>query len=149
MKRRTYRRRRIHEVTAEQISALSIGSTIVFAVDVAKEDMVAMLVGKAGGESVTVSWKNPVENEAVANLLCALREQGRTVEVVMEASGTYGDVLRHHLGRLGFEIYRVSGKRAHDLAEVHDGVPSLHDAKSAAIIAKLHIDGASARWVER
>jgi transposase len=43
-------------------------------------------------------------------------------------------------------VFRVSGKRTHDAAEVYDGVPSLHDAKSAAIIAKLHLDGASAAW---
>jgi transposase len=37
-------------------------------------------------------------------------------------------------------------KRSHDAAEVCDGVPSLHDAKSAAIVAKLHFDGASEPW---
>jgi transposase len=42
-------------------------------------------------------------------------------------------------------VYRMSGERVHDAAEVYDGVPSLHDAKSAAI-AKLHIDGASTPW---
>ena len=36
--------------------------------------------------------------------------------------------------------------RAHDAAEVFDGVPSLHDAKSAGIIARLHQDGASEPW---
>jgi hypothetical protein len=40
----------------------------------------------------------------------------------------------------------MSGKRTHDAAEVYDGVPSLHDAKSAAIIAKLHMDGVSTPW---
>jgi transposase len=66
----------------------------------------------------------------------------------MESSGTYGDVLRYHLGKLGFPVYRVSGKRTHDSAVIHDGVPSMHDAKSAAIIAKLHIDKSSSLWVE-
>jgi hypothetical protein len=40
----------------------------------------------------------------------------------------------------------MSGKRTHDAAEVYDGVPSLHSAKSAAIIAKLHLDGVSTPW---
>jgi transposase len=66
----------------------------------------------------------------------------------MESSGSYGDILRHQLERAGVPVFQVSGKRTHDAAEVHDGVPSLHDAKSAAIIARLHLDGASKRWVE-
>ncbi|MCP4663814.1 MAG: IS110 family transposase, partial [bacterium] len=36
--------------------------------------------------------------------------------------------------------------RCHDAAEVYDGVPSTHDAKAAAIIGKLHLDGASEAW---
>ena len=149
MKRRAYRKRRIQDIEVEHVAALLHGPRVVFAVDVAKEDMVGILVGATPAEAVTIAWKNPADNELVARLLGALRERGLTVEVVMEASGTYGDVLRHRLGALDFPIYRVSGKRAHDMAEVHDGVPSLHDAKSAAIIAKLHLDGASSRWMER
>ena len=44
-------------------------------------------------------------------------------------------------------VFRVSGKRTHDASEVYDGVPSLHDAKCAGILAKLHVDGVSARWL--
>jgi transposase len=36
--------------------------------------------------------------------------------------------------------------RRNDAAKVYDSVPSLHDANSAAIIAKLHIDGGSTPW---
>jgi endonuclease III len=46
----------------------------------------------------------------------------------------------------GIKVYRVSPKRCHDAAEVYDGVPSLHDAKAAAIIGWLHLDGASMEW---
>jgi transposase len=66
--------------------------------------------------------------------------------VAMEPSGTYGDPLRSLLWEAGVPVYRVSAKRSHDAAEVYDGVPSWHDAKSAAIIAKLHKDGASDLW---
>jgi hypothetical protein len=59
----------------------------------------------------------------------------------MESSGTYGDVLRHQLLGYRVPVHRLSGKRVHDAAEVYDGVPSLHDAKSAAIIAKIKRDG--------
>ncbi len=46
-------------------------------------------------------------------------------------------------------MYRVKPKRTHDAAEVYDGVPSLHDVKSAATIGKLHLDGASELWTVR
>jgi len=63
----------------------------------------------------------------------------------MEASGTYGDVLRQMLEDGGFAVFRVSGKKTYDAREIYDGVPSMHDAKAAAIIARLHAAGLSAR----
>jgi hypothetical protein len=57
-------------------------------------------------------------------------------------------VLRFALENAGIPVYRVSGKRTHDAREVFDGVPSLHDAKSAAILAKLHAEGLSALWTQ-
>jgi hypothetical protein len=63
----------------------------------------------------------------------------------MEPSGTYGDVLRRQLEKDVFPVFMVSGKRTYDAKEIFDGVPSLHDAKSAAIIARLHADGLSTR----
>ena len=76
----------------------------------------------------------------------SLRAAGVAVQVALEPTGSYGDALRHQLAQHDVEVYRVSGKRTHDAREVYDGVPSLHDAKSAAIIAKLHFDGASTLW---
>lgn len=43
-------------------------------------------------------------------------------------------------------MYRVSPKRVHDAAEVLDGVPSLHDAKAAELIGRLHRQGVSQAW---
>ena len=110
-------------------------------------DMVAAVVAGDGHVVRTIAWKNPSENGLVLELLAGLDRAGLLVEAVMESSGTYGDVLRHQLVTGGVPVYRVSGKRTHDAAEVYDGVPSLHDAKSAAIIAKLHLDGMCAVWV--
>ncbi len=64
----------------------------------------------------------------------------------MESSGTYGAALQAGLHKEGVPVFQVSGKRVHDAREVYDGVPSLHDPKCAAIIAKMHLDGASRRW---
>ena len=79
-------------------------------------------------------------------MLGQFRAEGYEVDAVMESSGTYGDVLRHQLLDARVPVYRVGGKRTHDAREIYDGVPSLHDAKCAAILAKLHVDGISAPW---
>jgi len=146
MKKRTYRKMDVKEVDVAALAAEVGSGRVVFAIDVAKVDMVAALVAGDGRVVRTVCWKNPSENGLVLALLGGLRRAGLSVEAVMESSGTYGDVLRHQLLGYGVPVYRMSGKRVHDAAEVYDGVPSLHDAKSAAIIAKLHRDGASTPW---
>ena len=69
-----------------------------------------------------------------------------SLEVAMEPTGTYGDPAREMFWEEGIPVYRVSPKRTHDAAEVYDGVPSSFDPKSAAIVAKLHLDGASELW---
>ena len=146
MKKRTYRKIAVKEVDVAVVAAELGSGRAVFAIDVAKVDMVATIVAGDGRVVRTVCWKNPGENGLVLQLLSGLRRAGLSVEAVMESSGTYGDVLRHQLLEHGVPVYRVSGKRTHDAAEVYDGVPSLHDAKSAAIIAKLHLDRASTPW---
>lgn len=78
-------------------------------------------------------------------ILRGFRSAGIGVEPVMEPSGTCGDVLRYQLEQDGFPLFMVSGKRTFDAREIFDGVPSLHDAKSAAIIARLHADHLSSR----
>jgi transposase len=146
MKKRTYRKIAVKEIDVAALVAELGGGRVVFAIDVAKVDMVAAIVAGDGRVVRTVCWKNPSENGLVLELLSGLRRAGLSVEAVMESSGTYGDVLRHQLLEHGVPVYRMSGKRTHDAAEVYDGVPSLHDAKSAAIIAKLHLDRVSTPW---
>jgi hypothetical protein len=133
MKKRPYRKIAVKEV---DVTTLGVGR-VVFAIDVAKVDMVAAIVAGDGRVVRTVWLGSGTARWASAR---------RSVEAVMESSGTYGDVLRHQLLERGVPVYRMSGKRIHDAAEVYDGVPSLHDAKSAAIIAKLHLDSFSTPW---
>jgi transposase len=82
-----------------------------------------------------------METPEFLSLLAGL--SARRVEAVTEPSGSYGFALEELLRRAQFPVFRVSPKRSHDAAEVYDGVPSRHDAKAAAIIAKLHLDGLS------
>jgi transposase len=123
------------------------GRCLVFAVDVAKHDFVACLRLKGGEILLRVKWTHPAETPAVLAGVAQLVAAG-PVEAALEASGTYGDALRFHLRERGAAVYRVSPKRVHDEAEVIDGVPSLHDAKAADLIADLHGRGLSRVWEE-
>jgi transposase len=145
MKKRIYRRMPVNDFQLDSISVADLGGKLVFAIDVAKVDMVAALATAEGRVLQTISWKAPDENPLVLEILRSFRSAGIPVEPVMEPSGTYGDVLRHQLEQDGFPLFMVSGKRTFDAREIFDGVPSLHDAKSAAIIARLHADNLSSR----
>jgi hypothetical protein len=145
MKKRIYRRMPVNDFQPQTISHADLGGTLVFAIDVAKVDMVAAVAGADGHVLHTICWKAPEQNPTVLSILRSFRTAGITVEAVMEPSGTYGDVLRHQLEQDAFPVFMVSGKRTHDAKEIFDGVPSLHDAKAAAIIARLHADGLSSR----
>jgi transposase len=143
MKKRTYRGVEVKKVNRARLGEAVAGKDLVVGVDVGKEVCFGSLVGVEGVQ-VTVKWKGLWESRDFVELLCGLG--CRSIEVAMEPSGTYGDPLRSLLWEAGVPVYRVSAKRSHDAAEVYDGVPSWHDAKSAAIIAKLHKDGASDLW---
>jgi transposase len=143
VKKRIYRRMPVNDFQPDTVSAADLRGKLVFGVDIAKVDMVAAIAGADGRVLHTISWKAPEQNVAVLAILRGFRARGIPVEVVMEPSGTYGDVLRFLLENDGFAVFMVSGKRTFDAKEIFDGVPSLHDAKSAAIIARLHADGLS------
>jgi transposase len=143
MKKRIYRRMPVNDFHLDSISQTDLGGKLVFAIDVAKVDMVAAIATADGRVLQTISWKAPEQNSTVLAILRGFRSAGITVEPVMEPSGTYGDVLRRQLEHDGFTVFMVSGKRTYDARELYDGVPSLHDAKAAAIIARLHAEGLS------
>jgi transposase len=146
MKKRSYRRISINQFQPDTVMKLVPTGKLVFAVDVAKVDMVAAFANGRGEAVAFLAWKNPTENAQLLALLSQFRAAGYQIEAVMESSGTYGDVLRHQLIEAGVPVFRVGGKRTHDAKEIYDGVPSLHDAKCAAIIAKLHVEGISTAW---
>jgi len=83
-------------------------------VDVAKVDMVAAIAAGDGRVLNTIAWKAPAENAAVLGILRVLRAAGFLVEVAMEPSGTYGDVLQYQLEMDGFPVFMVSGKHTFD-----------------------------------
>ena len=118
---------------------------LIVGVDVAKHDFYAAMETFEGDRLGVVKWRHPQHTQGLLELIDE-RLGGVHLEVVMESSGTYGDALRWQLHRRGVAVYRVSAKHVHDAAEVFDGVASLHDGKSAALIAELHRQGRSRRW---
>ena len=147
MKKRRYRAINVKQANWEKIASLAAGQRVVFGVDVAKDDFFGVLMKTDRSVIDTIKWIHPQQTREVGEHLVQDLE-ARELEVVMEPSGTYGDALRGHLSGLGLAVYRVSPKRVHDAAELYDGVPSLHDAKSAYLVARAHLDGASAPWGE-
>jgi transposase len=144
MKKRRYKATNVKQANWERIAELATGQRVVFGVDVAKDDFFGVLMTPDRHVIETIKWVHPQQTRVLGAHLLAL--QAQDLEVVMEPSGTYGDALRGYLTDVGLAVYRVSPKRVHDAAELYDGVPSLHDAKSAYLIARVHLDGASARW---
>lgn len=144
MKKRAYRSVDISRVNMDRLSEKVKGKRIAVGMDVAKEDYYACLMDEQREAVITTKWKHPLHSRAFVNLISSLATS--SMEVAMEPSGSYGDPVRQLLMESGIKVFRVSPKRSHDAAEVYDGVASLHDAKSGAIIAKLHLDGASEPW---
>lgn len=144
MSKRRYRATKIQEVDSAKLMRRAEQQVIV-AIDVAKEDFYAALVDEGGQVIEILKWRHPAESMKFLGLVERLGGNER-VEVVMEPSGVYGDAIRAALEQRGVPVFRVSPKRVHDAAEVFDGVPSLHDAKAATLIARLHLGGASEPW---
>lgn len=144
MSKRRYRATKIQEFDASKVKELP-GRRVTVAIDVAKEDFCAAVVDSEAQVHGIVKWTHPEESRAFLRFVEQLGAAGR-VETVMEPTGVYGDAIRAALEKQGVPVFRVNPKRVHDAAEVFDGVPSLHDAKAATLIARLHHAGLSEPW---
>lgn len=144
MKKRVYRAEKLEKVNVEKLSTEIFGQSIVFGIDVAKEDFYGALMNESCEVVKTIKWKSPGQVRDLVAFLKGL--PANRLQVALEPSGTYGDALRVLLEKNRIDVFLVSPKRSKDACEVYDGVPSSHDAKSAAIIAKLHMDGMSRIW---
>ncbi|MDX8405346.1 MAG: transposase [Mariprofundus sp.] len=120
---------------------------IIFSVDVAKNAFVGTIFTTDKELIITLKWRHPQHTSALVEYLCNALGVAH-LEVVMEPTGTYGDVLRWQFIQRGIPVYQVNPKHTHDMAESFDGVPSNHDSKAAQIIAELHLNGRSSLWPE-
>jgi hypothetical protein len=147
MKKRVYSATDIMHVDWHKIlEPRRSGEEAVVGVDVGKLDMRAVLRWPDGSFERPWAVANPAQIGTLVNGVGELARDGRRVRVAMESTGTYGDALRQALADAGVEAHLVSGKRAHDYAEVFDGVPSQHDGKDAAVVAELCALGKSLAW---
>ncbi len=145
MKKHIYRTKNINAIDWIKIKEQLQGSAVVFAIDVAKEKQFALLSNPDATVSELLSWSHPMQT---LDVVMHLKSLACPITVVMESTGTYGDVLRYQFRRSGFEVNQISAKRVSDARELYDGVPSLHDAKSATVIMRLHGEGLSRPWRE-
>ena len=149
MKKRAYSATDIMHVDWQRILKSRTGQEAVVGVDVGKLDIRVVLRWADGAFERPWAVDNPGQIGAlVAAVVGRLSADGRrpAVRVAMESTGTYGDALRQALADAKVEAHLVSGKRAHDYAEVFDGVPSQHDGKDAAVVAELCALGKSQLW---
>lgn len=146
MNKHRYQAKGLHQVDWGKLAEAAGDRRVVFGVDVAKEVFYGVLLVSAQEVLATLSWHHPQETRVLEARLRALGPE--RIEVVLEPSGTYGDSLRAVLRALGCGVYLLAPKRVHDAAEIYDGVPSLHDAKAAYLIGRLHLEGAARPWRE-
>lgn len=89
LKKRIYRKVPVNAFRPEPVLAADLGGRLVFAIDVAKVDMVAALATTKGEVVTIVSWKAPEENAAVLSILRCLPGQGARGR---DCHGVHGDL---------------------------------------------------------
>jgi transposase len=145
MKKHSYRSDSVKAINVKALREELRGRRVVVGTDVAKRKFVAVLMTEDQQVVCTIRWEHPTETPMLIELLKSLDAK---IEVVMESTGNYGVAFQYAIREVGIPIYQIGTKRVHDAGEVYDGVPSKHDPKDAAIIAKLHLDGLSKLWKE-
>lgn len=143
-KKRIYKAIDVKDLSVETLLEWVEGQKVCVGLDVAKENFVFVLMNQERQVLCTLKFQHPEQTPLFIGLLRQL--PGTPPDVAMEPTGTYGDALRALLWQEGFTVYRVNPKSVSDSAEIYDNVPSLHDAKAAAIIADLHLSGRSHPW---
>lgn len=115
MKKHIYRTKTMNAIDWIKLKEQLQGSAVVFAIDVAKEKQFALLSNDGATVSELLSWSHPMQT---LDVVIHLRSLACPMIVVMESTGTYGDVLRYQFRRAGFEVNQISAKRVSDACEL-------------------------------
>jgi transposase len=118
----------------------------IVAIDVAKTKFVAAIATASGDAVKLVKFEHPRQTGLFLEQLSILTEGGEKPTVVMESTGTYGDAVRYQCHQRGLRVHMMPPKHTHDFGEVFDGVPSMHDAKAAMVLAKLQAIKPARAW---
>jgi transposase len=148
-KKRTYQADRVERVDITALLPLLAAGCIV-AIDAAKTKFVVALATLAGEVVKLFRFDHPVQTQEFVRVVEALRDgvPAANVTAAIEPTGTYSDAIRHQLVKARVAVVMVSPKRTHDSRELFDGVPSMHDPKSAMLVAKLCAMGLGRPWIE-
>lgn len=146
--KRTYRAVAVKSLVLSELESRFRGRRLGIGLDIAKTELKASVIDMSDDSIVAMwSWKAPDETRSFVRLVVSLSKVA-DVEVALEPTGTYGDVLRALLGAAGIPVFRVNPKHTIDASELYDGVPSQHDAKCASVVAWLHARKKSSPWRE-
>lgn len=146
MKKNTYRSTEVQKVTAAQILTLMVGAVVVFALDVAKKRVLLAITEADGTLARLVHFQMPAQLGVVFALAKELTDAGKTVQFVLEPTGTYGSPIAEGAHRHGHAVFMLNPKHTHDAASLFDNTPSKHDPKDACVIARLHAQQLARRW---
>jgi len=115
--------------------------------DVAKETHFACLMGPHWEHYYVFRFDARAQMEQMIALLEGLPAD--EIVCTLEPTGTYGEPLRAELTRHGFEVTQMATSKCGQAQELFDDVPSLHDGKSAYLVARLALLELSTQWQDR
>lgn len=144
IKKRVYRALPFEKIDIPRLHQDIQGLHLVVGIDVAKTVPFVCFMDQEASIRLIFKFKHPDQTLEFVLLLKQLPVS--SLVCVLEPTGTYGDVLRYQLAQAEIPVVQVSPIKTERMAEVVDGVPSAHDAKSAAILAGLHLQGISVQW---
>lgn len=115
--------------------------------DVGKETHYACLMGPHQKHYYLVHFEARGEIGRMIELLEAL--PAAEIVCTMEPTGTYGEPLRAQLEHHGYEVRQLATSKCDQAKELFDDVPSLHDGKSAYLVARLAVMKLDEGWKEQ
>ena len=115
--------------------------------DIAKEEHFACLMGPHWDDYYIFRFDARREMDRLIALLEGLSAD--EIRCTLEPTGTYGEPLRAELERHGFEVRQMAASKCGQAKELFDDVPSLHDGKSAYLVARLSLMELSDAWKKR
>jgi transposase len=153
-KKRTYSAEPLSKVELNPPLLEALKAGCLLSIDVAKEKFVVALVALVGervGDVVRLlRFSHPVESPRFLALVEAIQAAiTGPVVAAMEPTGTYGDALRYQLTKRQVRVFAIPAKSTFDTREVFDGVPSLHDGKSAVQIARVFDATVPTMWRDK